>query len=96
MVLKHPPFSEMSAPGKNRAGGVLPISPAATRKPAHVAPHVARPGNRPPGPKLRLIVRRLPPGLLESEFWTALGEEWQLGKGKIEWAAFKDGKVSKE
>ena len=82
----------MSAPGKNRAGGVLPINAAATKKSAHTA----RPGNRAPAPKLRLIVRRLPPGLVESEFWTAMGEEWQVGKGKIEWAAFRDGKVSKE
>jgi regulator of nonsense transcripts 3 len=45
---------------------------------------------------LRLVVRRLPPGLTEDEFWTALGGDWKVGAGKVEWAAFKGGKVSKE
>ena len=47
-------------------------------------------------PKLRLIVRRLPPGLTETEFQSALGDEWKVGAGKVDWAAYKDGKVSKE
>jgi hypothetical protein len=34
--------------------------------------------------------------LTETEFWTALGQAWKVGAGKVEWAAFKDGKVSKE
>ncbi|RMD43796.1 hypothetical protein DV735_g1366, partial [Chaetothyriales sp. CBS 134920] len=82
----------MSAPGKPKGGGVLPVNAIATRKTA------AQPkqGNRAPAPKLRLIIRRLPPGLTEAEFWTAIGDEWQVGTGKVEWAAFKDGKVSKD
>ncbi|RMZ76358.1 hypothetical protein DV738_g4964, partial [Chaetothyriales sp. CBS 135597] len=82
----------MSAPGKTKGGGILPVNAVATRK------AVAQPkqGNRAPAPKLRLIIRRLPPGLTETEFWTAIGEEWQVGIGKVEWAAFKDGKVSKD
>ena len=80
---------------RSRGGGVLPISAAATRK--HQSSQAqAKAAQRAPAPRLRLIIRRLPPGLTESEFWIALGNEWQLGKGKMDWAAYKDGKVSKE
>lgn len=75
---------------KGRAGGVLPINAAATKK------EKAKPSPRSQAPRLRLIIRRLPPGLTEAEFWSALGEEWLVGKGKVDWAAFKEGKVSKE
>jgi regulator of nonsense transcripts 3 len=47
-------------------------------------------------PKLRLIVRRLPPGLTEDEFQAALGDEWMVSAGKVDWAAYKEGKISKE
>lgn len=84
----------MSTNAKGRgAGGVLPINAAATRK--DKSQH-QKSSPRSPAPRLRLIIRRLPPGLTELEFWKALGEEWQVGKGKIDWAAFKDGKVSRE
>jgi regulator of nonsense transcripts 3 len=75
--------------------GMLPIPASATKKPVMTA--------RPPKtqgraglPKLRLIVRRLPPGLTEEEFQTALGDEWKVGAGKVDWAAYKVGKISKE
>lgn len=51
---------------------------------------------RPPAPKLRMIVRRLPPGLIEAEFWEAIGPEWKVGGGKLDWAAFRPGKISKD
>lgn len=79
---------------KGRSAGVLPVN-AATRKTA-ASQSAAKSSPRTPAPRLRLIIRRLPPGLTETEFWTALGEDWQLGKGKVEWAAYKDGKVSRE
>jgi len=80
---------------KGRAGGVLPINAAATKK-EKSGQGQAKSSPRSQAPRLRLIIRRLPPGLTEAEFWTGLGEEWQVGKGKIDWAAFKDGKISKE
>ena len=72
--------------------GVLSVPVSATRKPttsskAHQRSSMSR---------LRLIVRRLPPGLTEAEFWAAIGEDWAVGQGKVDWAAYKDGKVSKE
>lgn len=46
--------------------------------------------------RLKLVVRRLPPGLTQEEFETSLGAEWRVGSGKVDWAAYKPGKVSKE
>lgn len=46
--------------------------------------------------RLRLIIRRLPPGLTEAEFREILGDEWSVGAGKVIWFAYKEGKISKE
>jgi regulator of nonsense transcripts 3 len=84
----------MSDQAKGRSGGVLPVN-AAARKNA-VAQSGSKGSARLPAPRLRLIIRRLPPGLTETEFWIALGDDWKVGSGKVDWAAFKDGKISKE
>lgn len=78
----------MSTP-TNKGRGVLQINAAATRKPAKQAPRL-------PAPRLRLIIRRLPPGLTEVEFWNTLNTEWHIGQGKVDWAAYKSGKISRE
>ncbi|KAI4200495.1 MAG: hypothetical protein LQ350_003865 [Teloschistes chrysophthalmus] len=46
--------------------------------------------------RLKLVIRRLPPGLTQAEFEECLGAEWQVGSGKVDWVAFKPGKVSKD
>ena len=46
--------------------------------------------------KLKVLVRRLAPGLTEAEFTEALGEEWVVGGSKVDWLSFKPGKESKE
>lgn len=46
--------------------------------------------------RMKLVVRRLAPGLTQPEFEEALGEEWRLNGGKVDWAVYKQGKVSKE
>lgn len=43
-----------------------------------------------------MVIRRLAPGLTEDEFEVALGDEWNLGGGKVDWRLFKSGKLSKE
>jgi regulator of nonsense transcripts 3 len=48
-----------------------------------------------PQERLKLAIRLLPPGLTEDEFKSALGEEWQVGKGRIDWLDFSPGKVTK-
>lgn len=80
------------APGKS-TGGVLQIPAAATQK---NPPKPAKKPPKPATPRLKLLVRRLPPGLTQAEFETALGEEWKTGGGKIDWLQYKPGKVSKE
>ncbi|CAK3924226.1 nuclear localization sequence-binding -like [Lecanosticta acicola] len=72
------------APAKSndRAGGVLAVN-AATRAAA----------NKGPAPKLKLNLRRLPPGLTLDEFEETLGDNWKLGNGKVAWREFCPGKV---
>ncbi|GFF97774.1 regulator of nonsense transcripts UPF3 [Aspergillus udagawae] len=74
-------------------GGVLQIPAAATQKNASSASKKAL---KPPAPRLKLLVRRLPPGLTQSEFESALGSEWMVGAGKVDWYQYKPGKVSKD
>ena len=45
---------------------------------------------------MKIIIRRLPPGLTQLEFDEALGDEWKTGGDKVDWAVYKEGKVSKE
>ncbi|KAJ0415180.1 Smg-4/UPF3 family-domain-containing protein [Aspergillus carlsbadensis] len=75
------------------AGGVLQIPASATQKNASSP---AKSGPKPATPRLKLLVRRLPPGLTQEEFETALGTEWKLGAGKVSWYQYKPGKVSKD
>lgn len=72
-------------------GGVLQIPAAATQKNAS-----SKKGPKPAAPRLKLLIRRLPPALTEADFKTALGEEWMAGAGKVDWSQYKAGKVSKE
>lgn len=81
-----------TSPGKP-TGGVLQVPAAATQK------NPAKPAKKPPkpaAPRLKLLVRRLPPGLTQAEFENALGEEWKAGGEKVDWFQYKAGKVSKE
>ncbi|KAL4973099.1 Smg-4/UPF3 family-domain-containing protein [Aspergillus desertorum] len=74
------------------SGGVLQIPASATQKNAP-APKKAP---KPAAPRLKLLVRRLPPGLTQEEFETALGAEWKVGAGRVSWTQYKPGKVSKD
>jgi regulator of nonsense transcripts 3 len=51
---------------------------------------------KPPSPKLKVVVRRLAPGLTEAEFTSILGDDWNVGQGKVDWFLYKPGKDSKE
>ncbi len=55
-----------------------------------------RPAIKPVAPKLKVLVRRLPPGLTEVEFVSILGDGWKLGQGSVDWFLYKPGKDSKE
>ena len=86
--------TQRNALSRGSMNGVLPIPASATQRVA--APTAPRNATRAPAPRLKLVIRRLPPGLTQAEFEGALGEEWKVGGGKVDWAAYKAGKVSKE
>lgn len=67
---------------KNADRGVLPVNAAARAAPA-----------RAPAVRLKLEIRRLPPGLTLSEFEETLGDEWKLGNGKVDWREYRQGKL---
>lgn len=71
-------------------GGLLNVSAAQT------AANGKGSASRGPPQRLKTIIRRLPPGLTQQEFETAIGDEWKAGQGKVSWALFRPGKVSKE
>jgi hypothetical protein len=71
-----------------QSNGVLQVS--AARISGKPAPKQAA------GPRLKVIIRRLAPGLTEEEFWKYLGTEWTVGQGRVDWASYKNGKDSKE
>ncbi|KAL5415406.1 hypothetical protein PMIN03_002737 [Paraphaeosphaeria minitans] len=71
--------------------GVLPVTALQKNAPAS-APR----GPKTPAPRLKLICRRLPPGLTRTEFETFLGEEWKVGAGRVDWLNYRKGKVSKD
>ena len=47
-------------------------------------------------PRLKLLIRRLPPGLTQPEYEAMIGEDWKVDRGKVDWLVYKAGKVSKE
>lgn len=77
--------------GKSAIPGVLPISASSAQQNAPKAS-----SSKSAAPRLKLLVRRLPPGLTQAEFETALGEEWTVGKGKVDWFTYRPGKLSTE
>lgn len=84
----------MSKSPNPSTAGVLPISAAATQKPSSTP---AKKGtSKTAAPRLKISIRRLPPGLTETEFESLLGEEWKLGAGKVDWFSYREGKVSKK
>ncbi|KAI1780889.1 Smg-4/UPF3 family-domain-containing protein [Hypoxylon cercidicola] len=80
-----------SASNARKPNGVLP---APTIPMASDTPKATRSKDPPRGKKI--IVRRLPPGMVEAEFWAILGDEWKAGKGKVDWTRFQDGHISQD
>lgn len=44
----------------------------------------------------KVVVRRLPPGMTQEEFVAILGDEWMVGRGKVDWFSYWPGKVSQQ
>lgn len=75
-------------------GGVLPIPAAATTQ--HQPNGSNKTQAKSTTARLKVLIRRLPPGITQAEVQTGLGEAWQPGKGKVDWVSFRPGKASKE
>lgn len=45
---------------------------------------------------VKVVIRRLPPGMTEDEFLNILGEEWTTGRGRVDWLSYVTGKISSE
>lgn len=73
------------------ANGVIPVAMLQKN-----APPPAPRGPKAASPRLKLVLRRLPPGLNEQEFLNILGDDWKVGTGKIDYLDFKKGKVSRD
>ncbi|KAI5294483.1 hypothetical protein KEM52_003914 [Ascosphaera acerosa] len=43
----------------------------------------------------KVVVRRLPPGLSQDEFFRVLGEEWRAGGPLVDWMSYRTGKVAR-
>jgi len=78
----------------SRSNGVLSIPASATQKKS--APIQEAQSSRAAGARLKFVVRRLPPGLTQSEFEEALGDDLKSAGDRVDWAVYKPGKVSKE
>lgn len=78
----------------SRSNGVLSIPASATQK--RGGPDLDGSVPKSGITRFKLVIRRLPPGLTQAEFEEGLGDEWRVNKGKVDWAVYKAGKVSKE
>jgi regulator of nonsense transcripts 3 len=78
------------------ANGVLPIPAAVLQKQSPTANPRGPARSKPNSPRLKVVIRRLPPGLTQEEFEAALGDDWKVGGAKVDWFVYKPGKVSKE
>ncbi|KAK3489680.1 Smg-4/UPF3 family-domain-containing protein [Neurospora crassa] len=52
------------------------------------------PKTKPQSEGEKVVVRRLPPLLTEEEFFKILGDEWKVGRGKVDWFSYWPGKSS--
>ncbi|KAL6704792.1 hypothetical protein ACN47E_007596 [Coniothyrium glycines] len=82
------------APPPAGANGLLPVSVLHKNSPQKNPPAPPPRGPRAAQPRLKLICRRLPPGLTKAEFDAALGDAWKVGAGMVDWAKYRKGKIS--
>ena len=88
------PASRVTIARPSRSNGVLSIPASATQKRSGPDPNGST--SKSVTARLKIVVRRLPPGLTPAEFEEALGDDWKVNRGKVDWAVYKEGKVSKE
>ena len=89
-------YSIAKPPSSARSNGVLPVSGVASHSHKNSIGSSNTSTSRTALPRLKVIIRRLPPGLTQSELETALGDEWKAGGDRVDWATYKAGKLSGE
>ena len=62
-----------------KQNGVLNIAPSQIANNAKWAKAKQQPEG------VKVLIRRLAPGLTEDEFVSILGESWKVGQGKVDW-----------
>ncbi|KAI9886321.1 MAG: N-acetylglucosaminyltransferase [Watsoniomyces obsoletus] len=78
------------------ANGVLQVSASTTQAGAHQGATLKPGSQKLPSPRLKVVIRRLPPALTEEELLQSLGLEWTLGGGRVDWMSYKPGKSSQD
>ena len=89
----HPRYSIARPNNPARSGGPPTLATANAQKTANLP---SLPVQKAGSQRLKVVIRRLPPGLTQKEFEAVLGEEWKVGGGQVDWAQFKPGKLSRE
>ncbi|KAI9807032.1 MAG: hypothetical protein M1825_005749 [Sarcosagium campestre] len=90
-----PPTHQVTI-AKSAPNGILPIAASATQKEAKSGRKTGGGASRNAGPRLKVVIRRLPPALTLPELELALGDEWKLGAGRVDWFQYRPGKESKD
>ncbi|CAD6569707.1 MAG: hypothetical protein ASARMPRED_003113 [Alectoria sarmentosa] len=78
----------------SRPNGVLSIPASATQKRNESASEGL--ASKLASTRLKIIIRRLPPGLTQVEFEEAIGDDWKTNGGKVDWGVYEEGKISKD
>lgn len=78
-----------------KPGGVLPISITNGKAQQNANGVLTQPFRSSPS-KLKVVIRRLPPGLTRDEYEQSMGPDWKTGSSNVGWMFFKAGKTSKE
>ena len=94
MATQAPQVTIAKSTGASRANGILPVPANNTAK--RNLPQADAMSLKGTPSKLKVLIRRLPPGFTKSECETALGNDWKVNAGKVDWLSFKRGKLSEE
>lgn len=80
-------IAKRNGPISTSTAGILKVNPTTIQKATHKAQVSSA--------RLKLVLRRLPPGLTKEEFQNLIPSEWHMGNGKVDWIQFCAGKTSR-
>ncbi|KAI9679561.1 MAG: hypothetical protein M1817_005583 [Caeruleum heppii] len=94
-----PPPAPAAIARSNRSSttqGVLAVPAAATKGQAQQILKKDANASKSAAPRLKVVVRRLPPSFTQTELEETLGNEWRVGEGRVDWLLYKPGKISED